>query len=456
MKISPIVQQSSVNPQSLTFAFISNNLSFVLSRLKRVHRPHVTGQRGQHFKTLVAADGGGPRGLISVLLLVELEDSIKRYILIEKPNWLPKGTGISSIEDFEVSLADFIDCFAGTSAGGWTALYLASKGGNGASTDALNEKRIIKKYGLIDPISAKALVVFYNEFVSQMFPPYWNKSPPQNEGEVDPASPGIMTPLLNNTVFVQTFNTWFGNTTLSELHTSCMTIAFHLIRRTRLLFVHDQLGPESKTGFTEVIRRRKPRSKNENFFADIKGHHGLDFYLRDLAYAGSSGLGVTPSREFYSLSGAHERLLPVDGNLHLTSPTFPALVQIANSTGDTTFSRIAVLSLGTGMSLPSWAEEGREGSIRYDDSYDRISDLVYLLTEPIVQQLKLLLNANLDTKPGQYLRIQPAGRAGSKFSEIISQSIYADNWADISAIGEELGEKFRSSLDSFVNDFVFT
>lgn len=85
-------------------------------------RPLVKRPKGS-FKTLLSLDGGALRNIISAFVLVEVEQAIKRHLLFH-PELLPEDAVISSVEDFDVDLADYFDIRTGTSAGGWLALYL--------------------------------------------------------------------------------------------------------------------------------------------------------------------------------------------------------------------------------------------------------------------------------------------------------------------------------------------
>lgn len=130
-----------------------------------VPRSYALPPQKSKYTTVVPIDGGGIRGILSVVVLVELEDSIKRHILTEKPELLPEGVDIKTIDDFEISLADFIDCFAGTSIGAVSALYLASKGGNGRASHPAGStcERAVRRYrhSLPGPPRARAAQTKY-------------------------------------------------------------------------------------------------------------------------------------------------------------------------------------------------------------------------------------------------------------------------------------------------------
>eukprot|EP00210_Caulerpa_lentillifera_P005088 g4860.t1 len=405
---------------------------------------------------MVSLDAGAIRGLISVLVLIELEDSIKRYILNSKVNLLPKDASISSIQDFDVILADFIDCFAGTSSGSWSVLYLSSRGQTGGASNVLSEKNIIDKYGVLTPGSARALVVFFKEYVKQMFPAEVFANTAIFNPGTDPSTPGVNSPRMTNEVFVKSLRTWFGDTKLSDLHTSCFVPSFDLVRRSKTLFVHDKLASDQKVGFTQVIRRNQPRSRNESFFPDVEGHYGVDFYLRDIAYASSTGLSITPEKELSSIGGKPGvKLLLADGNLYKTNPVFPALIHIANSTKDVSFSSIAVLSIGTGVHLPDSRHVTNGGIMQWEATLERFNYAAHLAEEVLTQQLKFFFASNSQMKPGQFSRIQAFGAVGSNIYKTILESLLAANWDDVENLGLEVGKSNRLTLDFFVKEFVF-
>eukprot|EP00210_Caulerpa_lentillifera_P005089 g4861.t1 len=418
-------------------------------------RPQIELPRPTHYKTMVSLDAGAIRCLISVLVLIELEDSIKRYILNSKADLLPKDASISSIQDFDVILADFIDCFAGTSSGSWSVLYLSSRGQTGGASNVLSEKNIIDKYGVLTPGSARALVVFFKEYVKQMFPAEVFANTAIFNPGTDPSTPGVNSPRMTDKVFVKSLRTWFGDTKLSDLHTSCFVPSFDLVRRSKTLFVHDKLASDQKVGFTQVIRRNQPRSRNESFFPDVEGHYGVDFYLRDIAYASASGISVTPEKELNPIDEPGVRLILADGNLYKSNPVFPALIHIANSTEDTSFSRIAVLSIGTGAPLPDSRHVANGGIMQWEATLERLNYAAILAEEALTQQLKFFFASNSQMKPGQFSRIQAFGAVGSNIYKTILESLLFDNWDDVENLGLEVGHSNRLKLDFFVKEFVF-
>jgi len=87
-------------------------------------RPLVKRPEGTTYKTIISIDGGALRVLVATVVVIEVEQSIKRYIL-ENPDYLPAGFTVTSIDDVDINLADYFDCITGASAGAWvTSIWL--------------------------------------------------------------------------------------------------------------------------------------------------------------------------------------------------------------------------------------------------------------------------------------------------------------------------------------------
>jgi len=99
---------------------------------------------------------------------------------------LPGGFDTISKEDLDIYLADYFDLIIGSASGSWVADYLATEGTDGTLRQKLKDPKIITKYGHCSPGTARALVVFFNEYMNILFP---HEPPPRKH-------PYCKTPLL--------------------------------------------------------------------------------------------------------------------------------------------------------------------------------------------------------------------------------------------------------------------
>eukprot|EP00210_Caulerpa_lentillifera_P004481 g4275.t1 len=420
--------------------------------------PFVKRPEDASYTVLATADGGAFAALITANVFIELEDAIKRHILIDRPELLPEDSAIATIDDFEISLADFIDFFAGTSAGSWNVLYLASKGGNGASASILAEKRFIERYGVISPGSARGLLVFFNEYVNAMFPQDLIPRPtPFSFGTTDLAFPGVATPQLNSEGGRTILRGWFGDTKLSQLSSSCLITAYDIVNRKNINFVYDNLVSPARYGFIEfpVRMSEQPRKRGTSFMSDVQTNYGVDFYIRDVSLASSSPPMVLPAVNVLSVNDGGEQLLLVDGYLNTANPTLPALFQVANSTGDSSFSRTAVFSVGTSTSLVNLRDNVNGGVAQWDLPLERF--LFGLSTVPAIlnKQLQFLFSANPLVKPGQYTRVNVFGRPGSEISRVRAGAFYSTTLPDFQRVGQQVVEIYKDVIRFFVEEFIF-
>eukprot|EP00210_Caulerpa_lentillifera_P004460 g4256.t1 len=417
-------------------------------------RFYVKRPEGTSYKVIVSADGGGFRGLISSYILIELEDTIKRHILVNLPELLPESNRIESIEDFEISLADYVDCFTGSSAGSWTTLYLASKGGNGIAANIFNEKRFIEIYGAIASGSARGLLVLYNEYINGVFPQDLVTAFTSNTNP-GPSEPGVLIPIITENEAESVFNGFYGRTTLSELSTSCMITGYDLITRSPILFVHDKFGSTAKTGFTRLIRRSSPRSRNMTFMSDIEGNYGVDYFISDVAIGSSTASTFVSSHEVFPAEGEAERLIIADGGLYRADPSFLAFTQIANSTGAESFADIAIMSITGGLPL-SRLVDTTTGSVASDAGFQGlINFLIYLVLNSgkITEQFYY---SDPAVKPGQYLRIELVAQPETELNTLLNEgALLSTRLPELSIVGQQLAATYRQSIESFVASFIF-
>eukprot|EP00210_Caulerpa_lentillifera_P005102 g4874.t1 len=435
----------------IVFLFSSIRLSYC-----KKQTIHVDRAQDEKYTTLVSLDGGGLRGIISAVVLIELEDSIKRHILTTRPELLPEDAQVQSIDDFEISLADYIDCIAGNSIGALIALYLTSKGGNGKASELLSRKDIVERYGEIAPTSAKGLIVTFYEFADVVFPPDLITGSVFNAG-TNPADPGVIRPWLPNAIGLRNLTeTMVGETRMSELHTSCFIIAYDIARRSEILVVYDELESSPKYGFSQQVRSNTPRRKDNAFNREVQAVYGVDFYVSDIA-VGSASLPVAfPAHEAISTTLPKQSLLLVDGLFVLSTPVLHSLLQIANSTGDTSFSRVAVMSIGAGLGLPDLTRAANGGAAQWDGTGNRLYYSLNMFGGVLHKEIEFLFSANPEVKPGQFLRIEIFEEEGTQRYGLLRTSTVGAVLPQLEAIGNEIAQKFNSSIGAFVNNFIFT
>lgn len=182
------------------------------------------------FTSLLSIDLDNLRNIISSIVLVEVEQSIKRYLLIH-PEHLPEDAGIVTAEDFDVELADYFDVMSGSGGGGWVTMYLASRGGQGFSKSVLQNPDIIKKYGVISPGSASGLIAFFKEYTTVIYSPRdYNLSAGAPLDLTNPFSTGVLTTVYDHEGIETAMETFIGNATLNDLDTTVFVPTFDLFR----------------------------------------------------------------------------------------------------------------------------------------------------------------------------------------------------------------------------------
>eukprot|EP00210_Caulerpa_lentillifera_P005090 g4862.t1 len=414
-----------------------------------------TAPEDSSYTTLVTIGGLGLRGIIPAVILVELEQLINEHIRSDDTSHSPTVSGAHSIHRSRVQLADYIDSFSGTSSGSWIALYLASKGGNGHSAGIFNQREIIEKYGLITPGSAKGLLVFFHEYGEVIFPQEQATANVLMVG-TNPITPGVVTPLLSNNGLKEALEDLLGDTQLSDLSTSCLVTSYDLVNRAGTMFIYDDLVSPPQVGFTQSIRSNEPDTEDLQLGSRIEPSYGRDFLLRDIATGSASEPVVFPAYEAQSINAeTNDTMLLVEGTLYFAQEIFPAAIQIANSTGDTTFSSLAVLSLGPGLTVPNLEDNVNGGAAQWVASGELATVTTVISAEYFSKQTEYFFAANPNVKPGQYLRIQPFGEVGTPRGGLLSRTRIVNDLPSLEAIGEEFAALYRPALQSFVKQFIF-
>lgn len=407
------------------------------------------------YTTLVTVGGLGLRGIIPVVILVQVEDLIKEHILSELNHSFPEGSRIHSIDNFEIQLADYIDSFAGTSSGSWIALYLASKGGNGYAAGIFKQRNIRRKYGHINAGSAKGLLVFFHEYGEVIFPQEQATANLLMLGD-NPITPGVATPLLNNSGLQEALNDLLGDTKMSELSASCLVASYDLAARAGTMFIFDDLVTPAQVGFTQSVRSEDPKTDASQFGSSIAPNYGQDFLARDIATGSASTPIVFPAHEVQAINAeTNDTILLAEGTLYYGQEILPAAIQIANSTGDTSFGKTAVLSLGPGITVPQLADNANGGAVQWVFSGDLGTFSTEVTTEYISKQTEYFFAANPGVEPGQYLRIQPFGEVGTPRGGLLSRTRIVGDLPSLEDIGDDFATLYKPALESFVKRFIF-
>eukprot|EP00210_Caulerpa_lentillifera_P005067 g4840.t1 len=393
------------------------------------------------------------RGIIAVVGLVELENLIKTHLVTRRPELVPED---ASEDDFEVYLADYVDCFSGVSAGSWIVAYLASKGGNGVSANILQERRFIEEYGYIAPGSAKALVVFFHEFGNTIYPQQHAIPGAFPVGSTNLTKPGVATPVFDSVGVNSVLKAFVGDVTMAQLSTSCLIPAYEIEIRSSLMFVFDKFQSPPKFGYAKHVHRNKARQLTNDFTPDLQFVEGVNFYVRDVS-AGSSAAPVTnAAKQIYSVGGTDTSFLLVDGYMAGGgNPNLQALVYVMNTTNSASFEDIAIISFGTGHSQGEYADNQFGGLAQWAGSGDLVNMLVNAGGVVLQTQFDILFYANPNVKPGQLLRVDTLHDLNTKTGAIVGGFDKSLDVPTLDRIGEELVASYKASMRSFVEKFIF-
>ena len=432
------------------------------------------------------------RCLIPSLVAIEIESSIKRYLL-DHPELLPDDAPeIESEEDFVVFLADYFDAMSGVSGGSWTTGYLASKGGNGAAQKLLSNSRIVREYGSIEPGEAKGLEVFFMEFGRDIYPggiPQVNFTPPEQEVDVvggltnltalpelttaaltnAPAFlpsfeiPGVNAPFYSVDGLEEALERFYGDVKLSELSTYYILNAYDLISRRNVYFINDDKDPRSVTYTSHVVTRDRPRKaptdadlKNEDFeyHPDDDKSEGLDFYMRDLVRASSALPGFHEAKDVKAIDD-EQRYSLVDGALVSNNPTLQALIFMSTGPKSIPIKDIAMISLGVGVAVDDLEQIVNASAFGWLLNNGFVTVMADGSAENVQSQVDYLFYGNPEVQPEQYLRIQTTAPANTTEGDALTRATEPDDLPVYEEIGKDVVKRYRKAIDRFVADFIF-
>lgn len=389
-----------------------------------------------------------------------LEDAIKDHILESRPDLLPESTEISSIDDFDISLADYIDIVSGSASGSWVAIYLASKGTDGALRDVLNQPEIVDRYGKAAPGSAKALLIFFNELLSDAYIP---RPPPAPASEVSEDLEGPQSgPGITQTTFLlegisTVMGELLGNNTLSNQKMTCLIPVTDLTTGVIITMVSDLLEDRTQFGVNNYTYQnpKEPLSPMQSPDTEFVG--GLDFLLKDIATAASAGPGMFPGSRITSVDESTTEILGADGFLGVVgNPSFLSLSYASNRMGTNSIENFAILSIGNGGVFGFYEDNAQGGVAQWSENNEIFHMPLILAGNDAASYLNLLYSANPKVQSSQYLRIQLLVDFTDERAEVLVPLDAPKDVPELQTIGTTLAEEYADQIKSFVDKFVFS
>lgn len=429
--------------------------------------------------------------MITTMVLIEIEDSIKRY-LIDNPQYLPEDADITTVDDFDVLLADYFDAMSGVSAGVWTSGYLSSRGGAGSVAEAFAERQIVRRYGNIIPGGARGLEVFFMEYGDQFYPGEvgLNVTPPTVAPELlttnltDIAAsataaitgqtaadflanlqiPGVTAAFYPADGLEATLELFMGDVRLSEMTTFYIGHAYDLITRQNVYFVHDTAGQRPVTYTAAGVIRGEPREIAEDETGTSYEPDNTitvsDYFIRDVARASSAVPAIHPSHTVNALPGEDENELDlfyimIDGAVITNNPALQALVFLTTAPREIPIDEIAMVSIGSGVPLLDLSTNVNSAALGWLINNELMTIMSDGSAENVQQQVDFLFYGNPNILPGQYLRIQTTAEFNSTVGEALRAPTDVEVLPVLRRRGIEVAETYRDAIDNYVANFIF-
>lgn len=444
-------------------------------------RPVVTRPESTRaYTTVLTIDGGGFRDLIPTMVCIEIEDSIKRYLL-DHPEYLPEDAEIESIDDFDVLLADFFDAMAGVSAGSWATGYLASKGGNGAADRVFSSRNINRRYGRIVPGMARGLEVFFMEYAERFYPGGigLNITPPtipqdlltanlstiaaatpQVFQQFLPEIPGVNAPFFPVNGLEEVLELFMGDTRLSEMSSYWVVHAYDLIRRRNIYFVHDTTPNRRSLSYTAygIIRNRPREITNEGGNEDYMPDNSIetkDFYIRDITRASSALPAFHEAKTMTPIDDDNTSYAFIDGSTISNNAALQCLIFLSAAPRQIPMSEIAMLSLGTGIPLLDFSTNLDASALGWLLNNELLSIMSDGSAENIQSQVDFLFYGNPDVRPGQYLRVQTTAELETNEGDALTGGPDVEYLPTLRRMGVQTARRYAAAIDTFVATYVF-
>ena len=420
-------------------------------------RPLVKRPPDHTFKTVLSLELGALSGAVQVMVLIEVEHSIKQYLL-EHSECLAEELGITSADDFDINLADYFDCITGVSAGGWISTYLASRGGQGASRFVLEDPAIVEKYGQIPAGGAEGLRVFFNEYGSTIYP--LDTIDPKAGIPLDPTNPlapGSSSPLFSLDGLEIALEAFLGNTTLADADTTLLIPTVNLETNLVVYFVNNAFKSPAVTSTATLISRMGARSiplPGEGLIPDIMFDEGKDYFLKDVGAAGGAPVPSTPAKQMKQAGNDTVEFLLVDGGLAIENAGLFGALFVSSESRAYDFDKVAVMSLGAGHQLLNFSDLSNAGNLQWAQGGRTQTFLVYGGLRVFPALMDYLYYADPSRKPFQYLRINGFGPTPPvrQFTNGLGDSRSVPAFEDI---GKRAAVEHRELIDIFVRDFIF-
>ena len=429
----------------------------LILRLATSCRPLVKRPPEHAFKTVLSLGGGALRGTVEVMVLMELENSIKQYWL-EHSECLTEELGITSVDDFDINLADYFDCMTGISAGGWMAAYLASRGGQGASKFVLEDPAVVEKYGSIPAGAAEGLRVFFNEYGSTIYPLDTldlNAGTPFDP--TNPLAPGSTTPLFALDGLERALEAFVGNTTLADADTTLLIPTVNLETNLVVYFVNNAFKSPAVTSTATLVSRMGARPiplAGEGLTPDILFDEGKDYFLKDIGAAAGAGIAAHPAKQMKQAGNDTVEFQLVDGGLIIHNADLFGALFVSSEGSTFGFGKVAVLSIGAAHPLLNFSDLSNAGNLQWSQGARTQAFLGYGGLRLFPALMDYLYYANPSTKPFQYLRINglgsmpPVRQFANSGIDYRSVPVFED-------LGKRVAAEHRELIDTFVRDFIF-
>jgi len=447
--------------------------------------------RVKPYWVFLCLDGGGMRGIVPTMVLIEVEKQIKQFILSNlddfdlvdaPPDRTKDDYNFNTVNDFHIYLADFFDGVSGISAGSWVTSYIVTKGGYGTSRQVLQMPSIVNKYGSHRAGSLQGLRVFFLEYGARVYPPpripftfkqrFW-ATPTMNVKL-------ITEPMYHPAGLEWVLKTFLGDTKLSEVATSTLIVAFDLYRMSAIEFIADYIDieggkPDIYTGvcITRSTVHNQATASNvdppkhkatrmerraEKRYESMERINDLDYFIRDIARASSAFPMIHPSKLVKPLNDITNYFDMIDGAMVGNNPTLPMLAWAMTHNKIDTINQTAFLSIGTGFAEGSYTDIGDGGIIQWQAP---IIELVTGSTPEYIQSLMdyafygNALNTRLHIVQNQLLRIQLVKASDTPEGELIAGVTQDQTGIEkMEEMAELLAAQYRDNIAIFVRDFM--
>lgn len=433
------------------------------------------------------------RGIVPTMVLIEIEKQIKQYIInhlgdfeLQNP---PQGRtkddyNFNTVNDFHIFIADFFDAVSGISAGSWVTSYIVTKGGFGAANSVLQMASIVNKYGSHRAGSLQGLRVFFLEYGGRVYPP--QRSPvtfKQRFWATPTMQFKIFTePLYDPAGLEWVLKTFLGDTTLDQVATSVLIVAFDLYRMSAIEFIADYIdvkpgdppeiytgvcitksnidttSPEDETQQNAGVKkkRRKAEKRAKKAYEAMDKLYDLNYFIRDITRASSAFPMVHPSKLVKPLNDITNYFDMIDGAMVGNNPTLPTLAWALTHDSIDYINQTAFISIGTGFSGGSYTNIGDGGIWQWQAG---IIELVSGSTPEYIQALMdYVFNANAEASnivPNQLLRIQlvkdPDTPEGALLSMINQDREGIEKMEEMAVL---LAARYREKIENFVENFM--